>query len=117
MNSGRKQTVNCHNCGRLVPRDKAIKRWMIKQIVDASSTKDVQEMSIYKDYELPKEYQKAFYCVSCAVHRRIVRVRRHDLRRKRESLYSKAQRERQERGQAAAAHRDQAREEPAAAPK
>jgi small subunit ribosomal protein S26e len=33
--------------------------------------------------EHPKTYQKAFYCVSCAVHRRIVKVRSHTQRRDR----------------------------------
>jgi small subunit ribosomal protein S26e len=117
MNSGRKQTVNCLNCGKLVPRDKAIKRFTIKNIVDASSLKDVQEATIYADYDLPKQYQKTFYCVSCAVHRRVVRVRRHDLRRVRVPLFLKLQRERQEsREHAASAHREQPKEE-AAAPK
>ena len=96
MNAGRKQTVNCMNCGRLVPKDKAIKRFMIKNMVDASSSKDVLDNCIFKDYELPKTYQKCFYCVSCAVHRRIVRVRNVNVRRERMPLFMKIQRERTE---------------------
>jgi small subunit ribosomal protein S26e len=115
MNAGRKHTVNCLNCGKLVPRDKAIKRFVIKNIVDSSSIKDVQDASIYKDLDAPKEYQKTFYCVSCAVHRRVVRVRRHDLRRQRVSLFTKLQRERAE-SREHAAHREDPKEE-APAPK
>jgi small subunit ribosomal protein S26e len=92
MNAGRKQTVNCLNCGRLVPRDKAIKRFGIKQIVDSSSQADVKGASIYSETELPKTYQKTFYCVSCACHRRIVRVRGFRNRRDRESIVQKQQR-------------------------
>jgi small subunit ribosomal protein S26e len=89
MNAGRKQTVNCLNCGRFVPRDKAIKRFGIKQIVDASSQADVKGQTIYSECELPKTYQKTFYCVSCAVHRRIVRVRSVIHRRERLSIVQK----------------------------
>jgi small subunit ribosomal protein S26e len=105
-NSGHKRTVNCLNCGRLVPRDKAIKRFMIKNMVDPSSTTDVLAACIYRDVELPKNYQKTFYCVSCAVHRRVVRVRRWDLRRQRVPLYLKLQREKAEASRERAA-RDQ----------
>ena len=95
-NAGRKQIVNCINCGRMVPRDKAIKRFMTKNMVDSSSAKDVMDASIYKEYEFPKTYQKCFYCVSCACHRRIVRVRNANLRRVRVPLFLKLQRERAE---------------------
>lgn len=99
MNAGRKQTVNCLNCGKMVPRDKAIKRFMTKNMVDASSAKDVLDQEIFKDYELPKSYQKCFYCVSCACHRRIVRVRSRTTRRIRVPLFLKLQRERLEQRQ------------------
>ncbi len=82
--------------GRLVAKDKAIKRFMIKNMVDQSSAKDVLDQSVYKEYELPKTYQKCFYCVSCAVHRRIVRVRNVNVRRERVPLFLKLQRERAE---------------------
>ena len=96
MNAGRKQIVNCMNCGRMVPRDKAIKRFLIKNMVDSSSAKDVLDASIYKDYDFPKTYQKCFYCVSCACHRRIVRVRNVNLRKVRVPLFLKQARERAE---------------------
>jgi small subunit ribosomal protein S26e len=114
-NAGRKQTVCCLNCGKLIPRDKAIKRFNIKNIVDPSSVKDVTDASIYTEYELPKQYQKVVYCVSCAVHRRIVRVRKAELRKVRLPLFIKLQRERQENREHQAAHREQAKDEGAPA--
>lgn len=49
----------------------------MKAIVDASSKKDIEEASAYKKefFMLPKIYIKMQYCVSCAIHARIVRVR------------------------------------------
>ena len=83
----------------MVPRDKAIKRFTTKNMVDGSSSKDILDASIYKEYEIPKQYQKCFYCVSCACHRRVVRVRSRITRRIRVPLFIKLQRERAEQRQ------------------
>ena len=75
-NKGHSNIVVCCNCRRSVGKDKAIKRFQMKAIVDASSKKDIQEASAYREqFHLPKIYVKMQYCVSCAIHARIVRVR------------------------------------------
>jgi len=76
-NKGHSNAVVCLNCRRSVGKDKAIKRFQMKAIVDASSKKDIQEASAYpkEQFNLPKIYVKMQYCVSCAIHARIVRVR------------------------------------------
>ena len=76
-NKGHSNAVVCLNCRRSVGKDKAIKRFQMKAIVDASSKKDIQEASAYPkdEYNLPKIYVKMEYCVSCAILARIVRVR------------------------------------------
>ena len=89
MNRGHTRTVNCMNCGRQVPKDKAITRFAIKNMVDASSAKDVSDACIYQGYELPKTYQKQYYCVSCAVHRHVVRPHNVNVRRNRVPLFLK----------------------------
>ena len=96
MNRGHTRTVNCMNCGRLVPKDKAIKRFATKNMVEASSAKDVSDSAVYQGYELPKTYQKQFYCVSCAVHRRVVRPRNVNVRRNRIPLFVKLRMQRLE---------------------
>lgn len=74
-NRGYVKPIVCSNCGKLVPKDKAIKRFNIRDIVDASSKKDLEENKAFETYIIPKLYIKMQYCVSCAVHGRIVKVR------------------------------------------
>eukprot|EP01053_Blabericola_migrator_P009759 Blabericola_migrator_1__9758@NODE_5347_length_798_cov_335_099863_g3198_i1_p1_GENE_NODE_5347_length_798_cov_335_099863_g3198_i1NODE_5347_length_798_cov_335_099863_g3198_i1_p1_ORF_typecomplete_len109_score11_12Ribosomal_S26e/PF01283_19/4e43SRP19/PF01922_17/0_081SRP19/PF01922_17/2_1e03Cas_CXXC_CXXC/PF09706_10/0_54Cas_CXXC_CXXC/PF09706_10/6_8e02Fer4/PF00037_27/0_15Fer4/PF00037_27/4_2e02Fer4_7/PF12838_7/3_6Fer4_7/PF12838_7/0_81_NODE_5347_length_798_cov_335_099863_g3198_i1141467 len=75
-NRGHTKSVRCVNCGRCVPKDKAVKRFNVRNIVDLSSRNDMKEASIYgQSYNLPKLYIKQVYCISCAIHSRIVRTR------------------------------------------
>lgn len=76
-NKGNAISVNCNNCTRLVPKDKAIKRFIIKNLVDASSKRDIEEASAYNEEnaQMPKLYAKNQWCVACAIHARIVKVR------------------------------------------
>ncbi len=78
---GHSDPVHCENCKRLVPKDKAIKRFLIKNMVDGSSKRDIEEQSVYDNYSMPRLFIKNQYCVSCGIHARIVRVRSRTNRR------------------------------------
>ncbi|KAI7835741.1 hypothetical protein COHA_010374 [Chlorella ohadii] len=73
--------VRCETSAAMVPKDKAIKRFLVRNIVDASALRDISDASPIEGYALPKLYRKV---VSAAIHSRIVRVRSRKNRRNRE---------------------------------
>merc|ERR1711871_1138163 len=82
-NRGRVRRVNCASSGKLVPKDKAVKRFVVRNIVDMSSMRDLREASAIEDYQVPKIYVKQYSCIDAAVHQRLVRVRKKAERRNR----------------------------------
>src|SRR6266511_3824637 len=75
---GSSGTVHCSQCGALVPRDKAKKVTGRITLVEPTLAKELRAAGAY----IPMSTDVKFYCVSCAVHRGVVKVRSESDRRK-----------------------------------
>lgn len=75
---GKSGFVQCSMCGQLVPRDKAKKASRRVSLVDSALFKELRQKGTYVASRTDTKY----YCVSCAVHRGIVKVRARGERRK-----------------------------------
>jgi len=74
---GSSGTVQCAMCGQVVPRDKAKKVTRRTSLVDAQLARELRQKGTYMASWVDTKY----YCVSCAVHRGVVKVRARDERR------------------------------------
>lgn len=76
---GSSAVVQCASCGRLVPRDKAKRSTRRISLVDSALAKELRQKGTY----MASSSDTRYYCVSCAVHRGIVKVRAEKERRMR----------------------------------
>jgi len=79
---GRGGVVQCSMCGELVPRDKAKKMTRHVSLVNPLLAKELRQKGAY----ISSQTQTMFYCVSCAVHRGVVKVRARSERKQRRRL-------------------------------
>ncbi len=74
---GKSRTVQCAQCGKSVPIDKAVKRTRWISFVDRSLAKELREQGAI----IPRNKITVYYCVSCAVHIGQVKVRSKESRK------------------------------------
>ncbi|MFB0561642.1 MAG: 30S ribosomal protein S26e [Candidatus Lokiarchaeia archaeon] len=75
--SGKKGYVQCSSCGKLVPRDKAKRVTKFTSMVDPMIGRELRQQGAY----IPRIKKIKLYCINCAVHRNVVRVRSKDDRK------------------------------------
>ncbi|UCE15994.1 MAG: 30S ribosomal protein S26e [Candidatus Bathyarchaeota archaeon] len=68
---GKGPVVQCSGCGELVPRDKAKKSSRRVSLVDSMLYKELRQKGAY----ITSRPVTRYYCISCAVHRGVVKVR------------------------------------------
>ena len=71
-NCGHITRLRCDSCGSSVPKDKAVIKDIKRSIISSSIITDIKNASVYENYNIPKTYIKTIYCISCAVHRKLV---------------------------------------------
>jgi len=82
---GKGALVQCCSCGQQVPRDKAKRVSRRVSLVDSALYKELRQKGTY----VASRTETKYYCVSCAVHRGVVKVRSKNERRKSTSRRSR----------------------------
>ncbi len=75
-------TVQCTNCGQTVPKDKAKKVTSKLNLVEHTLAKELRAQGAY----IASPTVLKHYCISCAIHFKILKIRSADNRRKRGKL-------------------------------
>ena len=68
---GRTDNVQCSNCSTLVPKDKAKKSTTRVNLVEHQLARELRATGTY----IASQKQLKYYCISCAVHYKLVKVR------------------------------------------
>lgn len=76
---GRSGMVQCSYCGAQVPRDKAKRITRYTSLVDSRLYKELQQQGA----QIARTRTTKYLCISCAVHRGVVKVRGKDERKSR----------------------------------
>jgi len=79
--AGKKGYVQCSLCGKLVPRDKAKKVTVYTSMVDPMIGRELRQQGAY----IARTKKIKMYCINCAVHRNVVRVRAKEERKSRKT--------------------------------
>jgi|ERR1712137_10369 len=80
-NRGFVKRVHCMGFNSLVPRDKAIKKLVLKNFPDNFSNDELKGAILLPKYEIPKLATYIFYSISYAYGKKIIRSREKNKRK------------------------------------
>jgi len=75
---GKEYMVQCDECGALIPRSKAVKLTRPVTVVDPQLARELRRRGAI----IPRYRVTKYYCIRCAVHRGIIRIRPEEERKK-----------------------------------
>ncbi|MCG2880730.1 MAG: 30S ribosomal protein S26e [Vulcanisaeta sp.] len=79
---GKEPLVYCDNCGKLVPRSKAVRVTVSYSPVPADLARELEKQGAI----IPRYYVTKTYCINCAIFLGIIKVRPEDERKKKVPL-------------------------------
>ena len=79
---GKEPMVYCDNCGKLVPRSKAVRVTVPYSPVPGDLARELEKQGAI----VPRYYVTKTYCINCAIYLGILKVRAEDERKRRVSL-------------------------------
>jgi small subunit ribosomal protein S26e len=74
---GRGKMIQCSMCGKVVPRDKAKRKDTFTSFVDPQLSRELRKEGAI----IPRQKSVKYYCINCAVHRGVVKIRSRDSRK------------------------------------
>jgi small subunit ribosomal protein S26e len=83
---GKEPLVYCDNCGKLVPRSKAVRVTVPYSPVPADLARELEKQGAI----IPRYYVTKTYCINCAIFLGILKVRPEDERKKKVPLTKSA---------------------------
>ncbi len=80
--AGHQKTVQCYQCNKVIPADKAVKVTRRYSVLDSSLARELRKQGTF----ISTRKETKYYCVSCAVYLGIVKVRSREERKVRVPL-------------------------------
>jgi len=79
---GKESVVYCDNCGKMIPRSKAVRVTVPYSPIPADLAKELEKQGAI----IPRYYITKTYCINCAIYLGVIKVRSEDERKSRKPI-------------------------------